>query len=111
MKVTVTRRHIRAAQTSKLQRNPVEIALLEMECFEEVSLTPLANGFALKLDGEQVKLPRKVQQAIRTFQESGEMAPLGFDIKLNHEMPVGLDGFFSNPYEDDLGYGLSFRYA
>ena len=107
MKVTITNNHIRAAKLSKGKISPVEVALIDLDCFEEINLYQNENGnFNLKIDGDPVKLPRTIQNSLRKFAETGEMNTTSFDL------PVGDNDFFS---EEDLlfepiddGFSLGF---
>ncbi|MEL6594183.1 MAG: hypothetical protein AAFQ68_29035, partial [Bacteroidota bacterium] len=90
MKVTVTLRNIAVAKESQGKRSPVEIAVMELDCFEEVRLSrPSSNRFRLEVDGQQIKLNNKVQKALLNFYEEGDMKPLSFDMPLEEEALLG----------------------
>ncbi|MDX1907060.1 MAG: hypothetical protein SF053_08505 [Bacteroidia bacterium] len=108
MKITVTPSHIRSARLTEGKRTPVELAVMDLECFEDVALRPLKTvGYYLELDGEKVKLPRKVQGLIQTWQETGEMEPFAFDLKPGKDVSMSpADGLFLyNPYDEGYSYG------
>ncbi|TAE61034.1 MAG: hypothetical protein EAZ89_00970 [Bacteroidetes bacterium] len=112
MKINITKRHIKAAQLSSGKRTPVELAVMDLECFEDVRLKQLsASGYALVLDGEAVKLPRNVQKLTATFIETQEMTPFVFELKLKHDVLSGNDVYMYNPYEDSADLGLGYRFA
>lgn len=109
MKVTVTKRHINAAKLSEGKRTPVELAIMEMDCFEEIGLKPEgANGFILEIDGMFVSLPRKVQNGIRKFNSTYEMNPISFDLPLENDLMFTSDDMLFEPFEDSFDYGYGF---
>ena len=107
MKVTITSSHIKAAKLSKGKITPVEVALIDLDCFEEIYLSQNENGkYNLLIDGESVKLPRSIQQALKKFDEIGEMNSTSFDL------PVENNDFFSEedslfePIDDGFSFGF-----
>lgn len=110
MKVNVTARHIKAGRLSHGHRTPIELAVEELDCFEEVWLKAAGDRVSLMADGSEIRLPRKVQEAVRSFRETGTMNPMTFELKLDRSVLLGGDGFLSNPWDElqDFGYGFSY---
>ncbi|MEZ4776739.1 MAG: hypothetical protein R3D00_26420 [Bacteroidia bacterium] len=109
MKVTVTKRHINAARLSNGQRTPVELAVMEMDCFEEISLHPQgANGYGLSVDGMNVKLPKIVQKGIRKYIDKLEMDPMSFEMPLDNGLIMTKEDMLFEPFEDSFDYGYGF---
>lgn len=81
MLIQVTKRHIRAAQQSKGRRTPVELAILEQDCFEEVHLQGHeSRRWRVDLDGNHIALPREVKKALDQYLETQEMKSMNFDL-------------------------------
>ena len=81
MLIQVTKRHIRAAQQSEGRRTPVELAIIEQDCFEEVRLMGHeSRRWRVDLDGTHLSLPREVKKALDQYQDTFEMRPLKFDL-------------------------------
>ena len=92
MKVNITKRHIKAAKLSKGGLTPVEVAVNDLDCFEEISLT---ESLQLNLDGMRISLPNRVRRALNQFSEEGEMSPLSFDLSLDDSLlQPSADSFF-----------------
>ncbi|MEM6347468.1 MAG: hypothetical protein AAF927_26495 [Bacteroidota bacterium] len=109
MKVNVSRRNIAVAIESQGKRSPIEIAIIELDCFEEVRLSrPTTNRFRLEVDGQNVKLNKKVQSALLKFHETQEMEPLSFDLPLGEEMLLGGGEFFVETMDDFYGFGMNY---
>lgn len=109
MKVNVTRRNILAALESQGKRNPIEFAVMELDCFEEIRLTrPTATRFRLEVDGQNVKLNNRVQKSLLKFQETQEMEPISFDLPLGEEMLLGGGELFVETMDDFYGFGMTY---
>ncbi|MFK7922784.1 MAG: hypothetical protein AB8H47_12545 [Bacteroidia bacterium] len=109
MKVKISRRNIITALESQGKRSPVEIAVMELDCFEEVRLSrPSANRFRLEVDGQNVKLDNKVQKALVRFYDTEEMEPINFDLPLEEEMLLGGGELFVETMDDFYGFGLNY---
>ncbi|MEO0470693.1 MAG: hypothetical protein AAF206_13790 [Bacteroidota bacterium] len=83
MKVNITKRHIKAARLSQGRLTPVELAVNELDCFEEIAIT---ENLQLDLDGMRIALPNRIRKALNQFEESGEMSPLSFDLSLDDSL-------------------------
>ncbi|MEL6670915.1 MAG: hypothetical protein AAFR61_01950 [Bacteroidota bacterium] len=102
MKVTVTKRHIQAAKLSNL-RTPVEIAVMELDCFEEVSLSRKEDGsYLLHIDGERIALPKKINQELDQFAETQHMKAVNFDLPVEEDVIVGEDELFLESFDDSF---------
>lgn len=109
MKVKISHRNIITASESQGQYSPLEIAVMELDCFEEVRLNrPSANRFRLEVDGQNVKLESKVQKALVRFYDTQEMSPLSFDLPLEEEMLLGEGEFFVETMDDFYGFGMNY---
>ncbi len=109
MKVKVSLRNIAAAVQSEGKRSPIEIAVMELDCFEEVRLSrPTANRFRLEVDGQNVKLNNKVQKALLKFHETQEMDPISFDLPLGDDMLLGGGELFVETMDDFYGFGMNY---
>ncbi|MDX2248079.1 MAG: hypothetical protein SF052_14935 [Bacteroidia bacterium] len=109
MKVTVTKRHINAARLSDGKRTPIELSIMEMDCFEEVSLLPKGtNGYSLSLDGLNVSLPKIVQKSLRKYIEKLEMDPISFELPVDNGLMMSKDDLLFEPYEDSFDYGYGY---
>lgn len=109
MKIKVSHNNIAVALASQGKRSPVEIAVMELDCFEEVRLSrPTANRFRLEVDGQDVKLNSRVQKALLKFHETQEMDPLSFDLSLGEEMLLGGGELFVETMDDFYGFGMSY---
>lgn len=105
MNIHVTKRHIRAAQQSEGRRTPIELAIMEQDCFEEVHLLGHeSRRWRVDLDGTHLALPRAVKKALDRYQDSLEMKPFTFDLPVEAlaslEADVMLDVF------GDFGVGF-----
>lgn len=108
MKIAITQRHIHAAQLSRGRRTPLEVAIMEMDCFEEVSLTGApGQRYGLSLDGMAISLPRRVQRLLDQYAEAGEMSPFSFDLAVDNSHFVEHEDYLL----DSLDLGFEFGYA
>ena len=104
MRINITPRHINSATHSGGRLTPVEIAVMDLDCFEDVVLVNSANNrYHFLLDGEKVKLPAKVAKATQRFAETHTMHPMSFNLSVENQT-FEFDGF-SMDLLDDLGYG------
>ncbi|MEM6801549.1 MAG: hypothetical protein AAF696_09095 [Bacteroidota bacterium] len=103
MKVIITKQHIKAAKLSEGRLTPIEVALNDMDCFQEINMkTEEETGkTTLELDGMKMDLPKKAQQALNTYMEEGEMKPFNFDLEMGDEIFVGED-LLMESFEDSL---------
>ncbi|MEZ4829748.1 MAG: hypothetical protein R3C61_26210 [Bacteroidia bacterium] len=109
MKISVTKRHINAARLSNGTRTPVELAVMEMDCFEEVTLLPKgANGFMLAIDGQHIQLPKIVQKGTRKYLANQEMEPMSFELPMENALMMSREDMLFEPYEDSFDYGYGF---
>ncbi|RMG56213.1 MAG: hypothetical protein D6722_26825 [Bacteroidetes bacterium] len=108
MKIAVTNRHIRAAKLSKGHRTPLEVAIMEMDCFEDVSLRGGAKrGFILELDGMRVDLPKRIQNLLEGYALTTEMKPFSFDLAVDNSHFVETEDYLL----DSLDMGFEFGFA
>lgn len=92
MRITVTKKHIKAAQLSQNNLSPVEIAVMELDCFEEIRLIQMENDqYLLDLDGTQVVMPQSVNRALWRFETEGIMRTLDIDLPMEEEVMDFLD--------------------
>ena len=109
MNIKVTARHITAALSSEGKRTPLELAIMELDCFEEIHLQrPTENRFNLILDGNPQKLPAKVQKALLQFYEEGKMEAMSFDLPLEEELMLGGGEMLFESMDDLYGFGLNY---
>ncbi len=107
MKVTISKRDIVSAARSNGKWSPVEIALMDMDCFEEVRLSrPEPFQFRLDIDGNNVSLPKSVQKGLISFYEHGEMRPMSFDLVVEEDFLMG-SGVFEE-MDDFYGFGMNY---
>ena len=113
MHISVTKKHIKATQLSQNNLTPVEIAVMELDCFEDVRLLTLeGQQYMLDLDGMQVVMTNAVYSALAQFEEDGSMRPLEFDLPVGDSTEFVEDDFMMESFEEplDLG-GYGFGYA
>lgn len=103
MRINITPRHISAAANSNGRRTPVELAVMDLDCFEEISLMADGNRFYLTLDGDRVKLPGKVGKALQQFQASQAMSPMSFNLPVESQTMDFEE--FSMDLFDDVSFG------
>ena len=109
MKINVTNSHITSAIRSEGKRTPVEIAILDLDCFEEIHLQrPTENRFSLTVDGNAVKLPAKVQKGLLQFYEEGEMEAMSFDLPLDEALLLGGGEVLFESMDDLYGFGMNY---
>ncbi|MDW3651504.1 MAG: hypothetical protein R8P61_30775 [Bacteroidia bacterium] len=103
MKVIITKQHIKAAKLSEGRITPIEVALNDMDCFQEISLKEQeeTGNFLLELDGMKMDLPKKASTQLRNFMETGEMKAFNFDLPMEEEIFVGED-LLMESFEDSL---------
>lgn len=103
MKVIITNQHIKAAKLSEGRLTPIEVALIDMDCFQEISITEKeeTGEFILELDGMKTPLPKKAQKNLGTFLEQGEMKAFNFDLPVENEM-FGSEDLMMESFEDSL---------
>ena len=112
MKISVNKRHIKAAQLGNGHMSPLEIAVAELDCFEEVKLYASANGsYAMEIDGIYVQLPRSVQKAVKNWESHQIMRPLDFELPINNEVYLEEDAMMLGGFEDGLDIGMGFGVA
>lgn len=103
MKVIITNQHIKAAKLSDGRLSPIEAALNDMDCFQEIFLK--AKGemgtFELEVDGMKIQLPTKAQKNLQKFLDTGEMKAFSFDLPMENEMFEG-DELTMESFEDSL---------
>lgn len=109
MKITITKQHVLSAQESEGQYNPVELAILDQDMFEEVQ-THMDRG-QMNLDGEMMPMPGKVLNALANFVETGMMRPMSFDLEIEQPVVLVDEDFFmdemvSGEFELDLDYNF-----
>jgi len=105
MKITITKRHIKAALDSNGKRTPVELAVMDEDCFEDVRLLGReTQRFMLDLDGNRIQLPAKVKKSLNAFFAEEKMKPFSFELPV--EMEFGIDdGEFSLDVFQDMAFG------
>jgi len=103
MKVIITNQHIKAAKSSEGRITPIEIALEDMDCFQEISLTAKGDTheFILELDGMKLQLPKKAQKNLHTFIDEGKMKAFSFDIAMENEQ-YSEEDLLMESFEDSL---------
>lgn len=105
MQISVTKRHIRAAQENIGHRTPVELAIIEQDCFEEVRLLGHeSRRWRIDLDGTHLALPREVKRVLNQYQETAEMKPFTFDLPVE-ETAFDPDGLLIDVF-DEVGLGF-----
>jgi hypothetical protein len=81
MQISVTKRHIRAAQQSEGRLTPIELAIMAQDCFEEVRLLGHETGrWRVDLDGNHIALDRVVKKHLNHYQAWLDMKPFKFDL-------------------------------
>ncbi len=108
MKITITKHHVLTAQESEGQYNPVELAILNQDCFEEVRFSEDFRN--INLDGEVMVLPRRVQSALQSFAELGTMRPLSFDLEIEEPVMLVDEHFFMDEVEEVYDLDLDYNY-
>jgi hypothetical protein len=112
MKISVNKRHIKAAQLGNGHMSPIEIAVAELDCFEEVQLYPNANGsYAMEIDGSFVTLPRNAQKAMAKWESDQLMRPMDFELPIHNAVYLDDDALMLEGYEDGLDIGMGFGAA
>ena len=107
MKVIITNQHIKAAKLSEGRLTPIEVALNDMDCFQEISLKAKEETgvFILELDGMKTQLPKKAEKNLQTYLEQGEMKAFSFDLPMENEM-YGGEELTMESFEDSLHLDL-----
>lgn len=104
MKISVTKKHIDAGRLSN-GRTPIELAVMDLDCFEEVELkADDITGYLLEIDGLNINLSKQVQKALSSFFERQEMKPISFDLPIGSETNFSEDDLFmtvKNDFDDD----------
>ncbi|MEM7371514.1 MAG: hypothetical protein AAF587_23070 [Bacteroidota bacterium] len=110
MKVSVTKRHITSAKRSEGRLTPIEVAVMDLDCFAEINLLASSpSGYSLEVDGSRVKLPRSVQTALEVWEIQGDMKPVSFDLPIEDPFLSSEDLLLDNFDEGlDLGYGFGY---
>ena len=89
MRINVTPRHIKASLSRNGQVSPIEYAIMDQDCFEEVSITMKSEQvYRLMVDGEVMDLPAKVNKALNKFSATGEMEPFSFNLALESQSMI-----------------------
>ncbi|WNJ16882.1 hypothetical protein [Pontibacter sp. G13] len=107
MKISVSKRHVNSARLSNGKRTPVELAIMEMDVFEDILLLASETGdISLKIDGMQIDLPKDVLSAIKTFQDTQNMRPMSFELPVDTDMFMGGEEVMLDAF-DEVG-GMDF---
>ena len=109
MKINVSKKHIKLALGTKGKRSPIEIAIMDMDCFEEVHLRQV-NGYQyqVELDGEVILLPKKAQKALTNYYEKGTMEAISFDLPLYEQMHFVEEEMLFEATEDYFGFSMNY---
>ncbi|GAB4419190.1 MAG: hypothetical protein OHK0039_31360 [Bacteroidia bacterium] len=108
MKISISQRNITAAKLSKGKRTPVELAVMETDCFEEVRLRIDDTGkFRLDVDGARVKLPALVQRRLRQYHTTHEMQPFTFDLLVEGQDMFGDEELYLDAFDTGFEYGYA----
>lgn len=111
MKVSVTKRHISSAKRSEGRLTPIEVAVIDLDCFEEINLLATSpSGYSLEVDGNRVKLPRSVQTALESWETQADMKPVSFELPIDDPFLTSED-LLLDQFDDGLDFGLGFGYA
>lgn len=116
MKITVTKQHINSARSNGEQITPLELAVYDLEMFEEVKIRSISEDtFGIYIDDMDMVLPQKASKAVLKFMETGEMKPFSFNLDLEVKMnvpTVDLDILpFEESFEDSFDYGFDLGFA
>jgi len=106
MNISISKRHINSAQSSNGKTHPLELAILDLDMFEEVNIKLIGEGrYSVDIDDMNVVLPRKVNKALDTYEESKEMKPFSFELDIEQELDFPTDNFDALDLENSLGMG------
>lgn len=107
MKVIITNQHIKAAKLSEGRLTPIEVALNDMDCFQEISIKTQEESmdFLLELDGMKIHMPKKAQKNLQKYVNEGEMKAFSFDLPMENEIFDG-DELMMESFEDSLHLDL-----
>ncbi|MEO0898216.1 MAG: hypothetical protein AAFY71_17525 [Bacteroidota bacterium] len=111
MKISVSKRNIKDAQNRSTKITPVELAILEVDMFEEIVLNQVdETSYSIDLDDMRIVLPSKVSHALTQYEETGEMKPLSFELAIEQELDIPTANFDMVGLEDDfsMGFDLDF---
>ncbi|MEM7659511.1 MAG: hypothetical protein AAF399_25575 [Bacteroidota bacterium] len=112
MNVSITKRHIKSAQLDQGRLSPLEIALVELDVFEQITIIPTGESvYHLDLDGTLVPLPARVSKAMTRWETEANMKPLSFELAIESDMMgLGEEDFLVENFEDGLDFGFSYAY-
>ncbi|MEL6134564.1 MAG: hypothetical protein AAFR59_14485 [Bacteroidota bacterium] len=112
MIISITKKNIKAASQSDGLRTPIEVAIQELDCFEEIELRHREEGgYMLLLDGESIVLPSVATEALKNWFIHQRMSPTQFDIQLHTpDSYMADDGLMMDVLDDtlDADYGFTF---
>jgi hypothetical protein len=109
MKINVSKRHIVSALGTNGKRSPIELAVMDLDCFEEIRLRHKDGyQYQLELVGETVVLPKKAQKALTNFFERGSMHAFSFELPLQSQMPFAEETLLFEAADDYFGFGMSY---
>jgi len=109
MNILVSKQHIQAARLSNGQRTPIELAIMDMDCFEEVNLKILDTDlFSLELDGNAVPLTQNARTNLKKYLAGEEIKSFSFELPVDDPMMTGGDDLLFESFDDPFGYSMSF---
>ena len=99
MKVQITDKHVKSCRPEG-RYTPVEIALIDTDCFEEIAVRPFGEQrFVAEVDGVVVPLPTRICRAMVDFQSGRGMKAQSFEFPIEREMSKMEDELFLETIE------------
>lgn len=104
MKVQITDKHIKSCRPEG-RYNPVDIALIDTDCFEEIRVRPFGEQrYVADVDGIAVPLPTRICRALVDFESGRGMKAQMFEFPIEREMSKMEDDLFLETMES-FDYG------